>query len=66
MDQKERKKYPMPDEIETLSTLIAKYPQWKDLPIVVISNGQYDWIGKSGVVFEDATGDQSVLVFAGN
>lgn len=56
----------MPDK-ETLTTLLEKYPQWKDLPIVVISSdGSYDYIGKSGAIFEDATGDESLLVFAGN
>lgn len=54
--------------IETLATLIEKYPQWKDLPIVVFcSDGGYDYIGKSGLVYEDAcTEEESVLVFTGN
>jgi hypothetical protein len=38
----------------TLRQLLERHPEWADLPIVVYtSSGHYDWVGCSGMVYED-------------
>lgn len=54
--------------IETLKSLLEKHPEWANLPIVVSrEDGNIDYIGASGLVFELTTDDnEKVLVFSGN
>lgn len=55
----------------TLRELMAKHPEWADLPIVVSdSEAEYHYIGASGDVYDSIDEGEDppikVLVFTGN
>ena len=58
---------PAQDNEVTLGTLLEKHPEWKDLPIVIERpDGDFDWLGHSGLFYSDNVKGEKVLVFANN
>jgi len=57
---------------KTLKELLAKHPEWADLPIAVSdqASGEYHYVGASGAVYDSIDDDRGpnfkVLVFTGN
>jgi len=56
------------EEIETLNSLLAKHPEWADLPITISDSvGELTYLGANAFVFDLIDDDgQKVLVFSGN
>lgn len=51
----------------TLTELITQHPEWANLPLTVYRpDGELDYVGASGAVYEGEYNGEKVLIFAGN
>ncbi len=51
----------------TLQELYDQHPEWRHLPLVVYAeNGDYHYLGRSGMVYTDKDNGRIVLVMSPN